>query len=99
MLFHKYVLVFSLMVFLFANSASAANFRCNGRFVDGYSKHDLLSSCGEPIYIDSYIKSSKLRSGICERVDQWFYVNPETQTNYVLDIERGFVRRVRRGRM
>ena len=92
-----------LLIFL-AGSSYAANFRCDGRFVDGFTKFDLLSSCGEPAYKDSYSKLANYSKdpernyGGCERVDQWYYVNSETKTSYMLEIERGIVKRVLRSR-
>lgn len=80
-----------------------AIFRCDGRQVIGFSKMDLLSTCGEPAYRDSYTRSSGdgeagQPGGIsCETVDQWYYIDPETHYNYELDIERGYVTRVNRG--
>ncbi len=104
MRFQRSRLMLFLIVFLFPIFSDAANFRCNGRFVDGYTKIDLLSNCGDPVYTDSYSKSTSdgghanNRRGVCERIDQWYYMNTDTKTTYVLEIERGFVVRVLRSR-
>ncbi|MEM7466566.1 MAG: DUF2845 domain-containing protein [Pseudomonadota bacterium] len=101
---HKCWLIFTVTTLVFTASTQAANFRCQGRFVDGFTKLDLLSTCGEPSYKDSYSKITRIGDGrdrvygVCEQIDQWYYINPDSKASYVLEIERGFVKRILRGR-
>ena len=94
------------MVLLSLSSVPAmALFRCDGRQVIGFSKFDLLSTCGEPVYKDSYTDSDGNDAGAqsagvsCKTIDQWYYIDPETHYNYQIDIERGYVTRVIRGQL
>lgn len=83
--------------------ASHAAFRCQGQLPGGMNKLDLLNYCGKPAYRDSYTKPIFIEGGEqteyagCETIDQWYYIDDETDSTVVLDIERGIVRNVRHG--
>jgi len=100
--------VIGLMTFIFMSAGIAtevkAEFRCQGRLIDGFSKYDVLRYCGEPLYTDSYHKhivfkhKDEIIKTNCEEIDVWYYENGVKKYSVSLTFNKGIVNTISHGK-
>ena len=80
------VTIFLFLVTALFSAASAFAFQCDGKVVTvGDTKFDVLSKCGEPSHVDSWLEN---------RVQRDFYrrIDPETGSGLERELEPEFYR-------
>jgi len=103
----KLILLMCLFCFFFLSLDAQAGFRCKGKILSSsYSKLDVKNYCGEPLLVDRYnkiIQRDNAGEGpvekSCETVDQWYYNYDLDKSTYVIEFERGFLVRVKKGQV